>query len=329
MGKKAHKPRSGSMQVWPRKRARRQYPRVRSWADSNDVKPLGFAGYKVGMTHVLHIDNKKTTKTKGEELSAAVTVVECPPLKVAAIRLYSHDAYGFHPKTQFFSKNLDKELVERKILKSKKSNEADLSKVTADDFSDLTLVVYTQPKLIGLKKKPEIFEIAIGGSKEDKLNYAKEKLGKDIPVTDIFVEGNQVDIHAVTKGKGFQGPMKRFGIGRRQHKSEKAIRNPGSLGPWKAQGHMMYRIAHAGQMGYHTRTEWNKQILKISDKPEEINVKGGFLNYGNVKTTFILLRGSVGGPRKRLIRFNVATRPNKKITTEAPNVTYISLGSKQ
>ncbi len=323
------RPRHGSMQVWPRKRAARQYPRVRAWASSTEKKPLGFAGYKVGMSHIIYINNAKTSITKGEEISCPVTILECPPLKVAAVRLYSLSSYGFQSKTQFNAKNLDKELLERKITKLKKHNEEELSKIAAADFDEITLLVYTQPKLVGLKKTPELFEVAIGGSKEDKLTYAKEKLGKEITVKEVFAEGNQVDIHAVTKGKGFQGPMKRFGIGRRSHKSEKSIRNPGSLGGWQGQGHVMYRVAHAGQMGYHNRVDWNKQILKISDKPQEIIVKGDYLNYGTVKNTYLMLKGSVPGPRKRLIRFNVATRPNPKITKEAPQITYTSLQSKQ
>jgi len=44
-----------------------------------------------------------------------------------------------------------------------------------------------------------------------------------------------VDSKTFTKGKGFQGPVKRFGISLRSHKSEKVIRGPGSLGPWKGQ----------------------------------------------------------------------------------------------
>jgi large subunit ribosomal protein L3 len=317
------------MQVWPRKRAVRQYPRVRSWAITTEKKALGFAGYKAGMTHIIHVDNVKTSKTKGEEIFCPVTVLECPPIKVASVRLYSLSTYGLQPKSEFNAKNLDKELVERKLTKPKKSNEDQLSKITANDFDELTIIVYTQPKLVGLKKRPEIFEMGVGGSKEDKLAYAKEKLGKEISVREVFGEGNQVDIHAVSKGKGFQGPMRRFGIGRRRHKSEKSIRNPGSLGGWQGQGHVMYRVAHAGQMGYHTRIEWNKQILKISDKPEEVNVKGGYLHYGNVNNTYVMLRGSIPGPAKRMIRFNAATRPNKNITKDAPQITYISTQSKQ
>lgn len=322
-------PRSGSMQVWHRRRAARHYPRVRGWTISTEKKALGFAGYKVGMTHLLTVNNIKASRTKGEEISCPVTVIECPPLKVAGIKVYTKTSYGLKPTTQINSKTLDKELVERKITKPKKFNEDQLAKLTANDFDSLFLIVYTQPKLIDLKKKPEIFEVAIGGSKEDQLNYAKEKLGKEITVKDVFGEGNQVDIHSVTRGHGFQGPMRRFGISKRRHKSEKSIRNPATLGAWCGQGHFMYRVSHAGQHGYHTRTEYNKQILKIGDKPEEINVKGGYPHYGIVKNQFVMLRGSVGGAAKRLIRFNAAIRPNHHITKEAPQITFTSLGSKQ
>ena len=43
---KAHKPRSGSMQFWPRKRAKKAYAKIRSWAKVDGIKLLGFAGYK-------------------------------------------------------------------------------------------------------------------------------------------------------------------------------------------------------------------------------------------------------------------------------------------
>ena len=54
---KTRNPRHGSMQYWPRKRAKRSFPRIRSWGASKENKPLGFAGYKVGMTHVMIVDN--------------------------------------------------------------------------------------------------------------------------------------------------------------------------------------------------------------------------------------------------------------------------------
>ena len=307
------RPRHGTMQFYPRKRARRPIARVRSWANVREAKALGFAGYKVGMIHLMIADNRPTALTKGETISCPATIIECPPLKVASIRFYKNSIYGFKTVSDVFADNLDKEL-ERKIImpKSKKSKIEDVK-----DFDDITLVVHTQPKLTGIgKKKPEIFEVGIGGNKEDKLKYAKEILGKEINVKDIFKDGQQLDIHAITKGKGLQGPVRRFGVQLRSHKSEKSRRNPGSLGDWRSQMHTMWRVAHAGQLGYFQRRELNKWLVKIGDKP--IIAEGGFHKYGVIKNPYILVRGSIAGSKKRLIRFNNATRPSKKIPKEAP-----------
>ncbi len=319
-------PRRGSMQFWPRKRARRQYTRVRAWANINDAKPLGFAGYKAGMTHITMIDSRAKSITKGEEIFCPVTVIETPNIKIASIRFYKNTSYGKKLLTEVFSEKLDKEL-ERKISIPKKIKKK-IENIKG--YDDIKLLVYTQPKLTGIgKKKPEVFEIAVGGNTEQKLNYAKEKLGKEINISEVFANGQQVDIHSVTKGKGFQGPVKRFGVSIRSHKSEKTKRGPGSLGAWCGQGHMMYRVAHAGQMGYHSRREYNKQILKIDTNPNEINPKGGFLHYGLVKNPYMMVKGSIPGPAKRMIRINFAIRPNKKIKEEAPVIQYVSLSSKQ
>ena len=48
------------MQFWPRVRAKREYPRVKSFAEEKEPKLLGFAGYKVGMAHLLAEDNRKS-----------------------------------------------------------------------------------------------------------------------------------------------------------------------------------------------------------------------------------------------------------------------------
>jgi large subunit ribosomal protein L3 len=320
---KASKPRAGSMQYWPRKRAKRIYTRIRAWPKINDVKLLGFAGYKVGMTHILFTDNQKTSLTKGEDIFCPVTIIECPPLKTSSLRFYKKTKNGLKLVSEIFAEKLDKELGRRIKLPKKINQKVEDIK----DFDDIRLGVYTQPRLTGIgKKKPEIFEIAIGGvNKEEKLNYAKEKLGKEINIKDVFNEGEQIDIHAVTKGKGYEGPVKRFRIGLRSHKSEKTIRGPGSLGPWTSQTHIMYRIAHAGQHGYHTRTEYNKWILRIDDKIDNINQKGGFLHYGVLKNPYMIVKGSIPGHAKRLIRFNYAIRANKKIINEPPSITYINL----
>ena len=310
------------MQFWPRSRARYSYVRIRNWSTSKEPKLLGFAGYKVGMTHVLINDNRANSLTKGTDVFYPITIVECPPLKTASIRFYKNNQYGPKLAGELFSDSVGKE-IERKITIPKKKGKEQ------NNFDFIRLLCYTQPTLAGIgKKKPEIFEIAIGGNKEQQLTYAKEKLGKEININEVFKEGQQLDIHSLTRGKGFQGPVRRFGIQLRSHKSEKSRRNPGSLGPWKAQGHVMWRVAHAGKTGYHLRTEYNKQLIKIGNKSDEINTKGGVLHYGVVKNTYILVKGSISGAQKRLIRFTDASR-SKKINEDPPQLTYTSIESKQ
>ena len=86
---KAHNPRHGSMQFWPRVRAKRIYPRVKGFAPAaKEAKLQGFAGYKAGMTHIIITDSRKNSPTKGEDISVPVTVVECPPVKIAGFRIY-------------------------------------------------------------------------------------------------------------------------------------------------------------------------------------------------------------------------------------------------
>lgn len=312
------------MQYWPRKRASDIVARVRTWPSAKDAKPVGFAGYKVGMTHILVQDNRTTSLTKGEEIMFPVTVVECPPLKVAAVLFYKKDAYGEHCAGQINAEKLDKELA-RKIIMPKKPPVA--KKV--EGISDVRLLVYTQPKLTMMgKKAPEVFELGLGGAKaEDKLAYAQSVLGKELKISDVFNDGQLVDAFSVSKGKGYQGPVKRFGIALRSHKSEKTKRGPGSLGPWH--GFRGYRTPHAGQMGFQQRSEYNKHIIKISEDPAKVNPKGGFMRYGLVKNQYMLVKGSLGGASKRLITFTMPKRPWPKLPKEAPAVTYTSLASKQ
>ena len=312
------------MQYWPRVRASRSYTKIRNWPVNKEPKLLGFAGYKIGMTHLLITDNSQHSLTKDTDIFCPVTVVECPPLKTASIHFYKNTINGPKLVSEIFADSLDKEM-ERTILIPNKNK----GKETAD-FDFVRALCYTQPIMTSLgKKKPEVLEVAIGGNKEQQLVYAKEKLGKEISVSDVFKEGQLLDAHAVTKGKGFQGPVRRFGVTLRHHKSEKSRRNPGSLGAWRAQGHIMWRTAHAGKMGFHSRTEYNKRIIKIGSKPEDINPKGGFVSRGFIKNQYLLIKGSLSGAKKRLIRFTYASRPDKRVPQEAPEIVYTSIESKQ
>jgi large subunit ribosomal protein L3 len=262
--------------------------------------------------------------TKGQIIIVPATVVECPPLKAIGVVLYKNSIHGSYASSQILAEKIDNEL-KKKISIPKKANKKEAK---PEDCDDVRLLVYTQPKLTGTgKKKPEIFEIAMGGKKEDKLKLAMEKLGKEINVNEVLAEGQQVDIHSVSKGKGLQGPVKRDGIGLKSHKSEKSRRR--AVIGIEGEGKVAVGAHQDGQLGYHTRTEYNKWVMKIGEDPKDVNPKGGFIRFGNLKNSYVLLKGSVPGPSKRLIRINTALRPNTKLPKEAFPVEIISRESRQ
>ncbi|HLD04147.1 MAG TPA: 50S ribosomal protein L3 [Candidatus Nanoarchaeia archaeon] len=323
---KPKRPRFGSMGVWHRRRANRPYARVRSWAKIPTANILGFAAYKAGMTHLIVTDTRKNSVTKGLEISIPATVLECPPIRILQVRFYHETYHGQNPATQLFFKAQPE--VERKInLPKKFATVADLDKIKPEQYTHMHVVVCTQPKLIDFKKKPEIFELALGGKLADQIAFVKQHIDKDIAIKDVFQEGHLIDAHAVTKGKGYQGSIKRFGIGLKMHKTEKGIRRVGSLGGWSGQAHFLYRVAHPGQMGYHQRVQYNLQILKIGEKAEEVNPKGGWPHYGLVKSNYLILKGSIPGAKKRLILLTQPIRAKRE--QPLPTIEHISLQSKQ
>jgi large subunit ribosomal protein L3 len=199
-----------------------------------------------------------------------------------------------------------------------------------DQTVAIRAVIATQPSQTGLaRKKPEISEIQIGGGNiQQQFEYAKQILGKTITPEEVFKDGQYVDVAGITVGKGFQGPVKRFGVTKLQHKGRKTKRGIATLGPWNPH-HLMYTVARAGQMGYHQRLEFNKRIMKIGKDGKEVTVKGGFIRYGEVKGPYIIVDGSVPGTEKRHIRLRVPARPPTEAPEAAPQVTYISTESPQ
>lgn len=315
-------PRKGSMAFYPRVRAKKQTPTIK--ASGTEAKALSFLGYKVGMTQVTGKDSHKGSITFGQSVTIPATVVEVPEIKVLGIRAYTKGDMGHNILSDVLSQTFDKE-IERKINNFKKKNEKSKNKETKpkktknytiadfekeiENIEYFTLLVNTQPKEIKLKKKPEIVEINIGGKKEEQLEYAKNILGKNINIEDVFSEGEFLDIKGVTKGKGFSGVIKRFGV-KIQRPKAKTRRIVGSIGPWNPST-VMFSVARAGQMGYHNRTEYNKRILKISNNPDEINGTG-FSGYGKVNKKFVIIRGSIPGSAKRCVAMRKSNRPEKK-----------------
>ncbi len=321
----------GSKQFWPRVRAKNTRAVVNSWDSKilpKETNFLGFPGYKVGMTNIGIIDNFSHTLTKGTQIDTAVTIVECPPVKVLSLKLVGIDEYGNRQIVKEVSTTIkDKHLV-KKIDVQKKSGKMpsaeDLVKfATENEVYEVRAKVITTPSTTTIgKKKPEVMELGVSGSVEDGINFVLPKLGTEVKINDVFNGGELVDSHGITKGYGHQGAVKRFGVKLTSHKSEKKRRHAGNVGAWTP-SRVLTTIPLPGQHGYHERTEWNKWILKISDNPEEINRAEGFRGYGLVKNDFLLIKGSLQGPSKRMLTLVRAKRPNKKYPKIAPEVTYI------
>ena len=320
---KALRPKRGSRAFTPRVRAKRHYPRIKNWPQVDEPRLLGFAAYKAGMTQVSFVDNSPHSPTKGEVISVPVTILDAPKMKIAAIRFYKKDSRGFKKVlTEVWTDKLDKELKRKiSIPKKEKKPEEQLSKINLDDVVDLAVLVYTLPKGRAGKKKPEIFEIAVGGKDiSQKFEYAKSILGNEISASDVLKSGEQVDVIAVTKGKGFQGTIKRFGVKLESKKTDRKRRGVAAIGP-DVPRKVMWTVPMPGQMGYHNRYDYNKWILKIGN--DGIAPKSGFINYGIVKGDYIIIKGSVPGPAKRLIRMRLAINPNKNVPPQAPDIISI------
>ena len=319
----------------PRKRARSETPHISSWAavEGDDPKILGFAGYKVGMSHIMAVDYRKKSTTAGQEIRMPVTIVEIPPMKVIGARGYIQDTYGLRTLTEAWEKKIDKDLERTLPIPKGHNAKAAWKKMSDSDLEEVRLLVHTQPRMVtGIpKKRPEIMEMAVGGGSVDaQIEFAKEMMGKEFTMSDFTQDGEMLDAIAVTTGYGFQGHVKRWGVKLLTHKNSKHRRMIGNLGPFSP-GYVVSTVPQAGQTGYHQRTEYNKRLLKIGDNPDEINPKGGFLNYGLIRGNYALLHGSLPGPSKRLIRFRKAGRFHGKKTDSVvvPEITMISQESQQ
>jgi large subunit ribosomal protein L3 len=310
---KHSQPRRGSLQFWPRKRARKILPSV-NWDNLNNSEKanfLGYIAYKVGMTSALVKDNTEDSLTKGQQIILPATILECPPMKLFSIRFYKKSRVI---KDVVVSN--DKELKKKLKLPKQKKGEKDLDKIVNEvkDYDNLSVIIYSVVKNTGIKKTPDLIEIGLSGDKKDKLNKIKEFLNKEISISDISesFQNNLLDVRGVTKAKGTQGPVKRFGVSLRPHKSEKGIRKVGSIGPWHPP-RVMFRVPMAGQTDFFTRKTQNNKIIKIGKISEKnINPKQGWKHYGKIKTDYLILTGSVLGPVKRQLLLSAPLRKTKK-----------------
>jgi len=321
---KRHRPRRGSLAFSPRKRARSETCRIKREDLAVGRNLQGFAGYKAGMTHLVLTDDRPHSLTKGMEIAVPATIIETPPMRVVGFRLYKDTNYGKRAITEAWAgaatgEGGDLSAIEDIITKSE-DNQA----------LSLHLIASTAPKVVSgvPKKKHDLMEIKMSGEVEKDLKYAKEAFGKELKINDVIKEGDFVDVTAVTTGKGTQGPVKRWGIMIQNAKARRSGRgrHVGAIGAWTPR-RVRWRVPQLGQTGYQQRTEYNKRIMKVGENGEEITPKGGFVKYGIVRNEYIVLKGSVPGPKKRFVRISHAIRPHPKLGV--PEIDYISTKSQQ
>ncbi len=318
---KRTRPRHGSLQYWPRKRAKSIVVRTSYWPSSKEAKPLGFAGWKAGMTHVQLVDQNSKSLTYGKTIVRPVTVLDAPSLFVAAIRFY-RDSPSSHVVGEQWAKP-PKDVKLKIKMNSKSGKPQQTGEESA--FDDVRILVATQPAKSGMHNKTsDVFEIGMGGGLDEKIKYAESVLGREMDAKDIFKPGEFVDVSAVTKGYGFTGPVKRYGIRIQTRKDKQMHRHVGSIGSTVPR-HIDWRVPAAGQYGFFSRTEFGKRIVMMEDDGKKVTPAGGFVGYGLPKSA-ILIEGSVPGPNKRLVRIRKSARNAKVVPAE---VKYISQESKQ
>ncbi|MEF8914291.1 50S ribosomal protein L3 [Natronomonas sp.] len=330
------RPRKGSMGFSPRSRAASEVPRFNSWPDDEGQPGLqGFAGYKAGMSHVVSINDEPNSPREGQEQTVPVTVVETPPMRAVAVRAYEDTPYGQRPLTEVWTDDVHEDLERALSVPQEQSGDAEneiREALNAGDLADLRVITHTVPRGLSSvpKKRPDVMETRVGGgSVEDRFEFALDLLdeGGEHAVTDVFRAGEYADVAGVTKGKGTQGPVKRWGVQKRKgkHARQGWRRRIGNLGPWNP-SRVRSTVPQQGQTGYHQRTELNKRLVDLGD--DDVTVDGGFVNYGEVDGAYTLVKGSVPGPNKRLVRFRPAVRPADQPRLD-PEIRYVSTASNQ
>ena len=120
--------------------------------------------------------------------------------------------------------------------------------------------------------------------------FDEEKNLGDVITSDLFEEGEFVDVVGTSKGKGFQGVVKRHGfagVGDATHGQHNRLRAPGSLGAGSTPSKVMKGMKMAGRMGGDRVTQQNLQIVKVYSEKNLIVVKGSI---PGAKGSFVLIQ---------------------------------------
>merc|ERR1711981_1246160 len=211
-------------------------------------------------------------------------------------------------------------------------------------------IFHTQQAILRRRqKKAHIMEIQLnGGAIAQKVDWARERLEKQVPIKSTFAKDEMIDVIGVTKGKGYKGVTSRWHTKKLPRKTHKGLRKVACIGAWHP-ARVGFSVARAGQKGYHHRTEINKKIYRMGkgvhqdggkvvknnastdyDLTEKtITPMGGFPHYGELNNDFVMLLGATPGPKKRVITLRKSLLTHtKRRALEKINLKFIDTSSK-
>ena len=114
------------------------------------------------------------------------------------------------------------------------------------------------------------------------------KLGMELKLSDIFRENDFLDVKSISKGKGFQGVVKRHnfsGVGESTHGQHNRLRAPGSIGAGSTPSRVFKGMRMAGRMGGENIKQQNLKVLKINIDNNLVYVSGSVPGYRNSYVT--------------------------------------------
>jgi len=195
--------------------------------------------------------------------------------------------------TQVFAENGD--LIPVTVVEATPNVVLQVKNAETDNYEAVQLGF--EDKREKLSNKPEKGHVAKANTTPKRfvrefngVDLAEYEVGQEVKVN-IFAEGDIVDVTGISKGKGFQGAIKRHGQSRgpMAHGS-RYHRRPGSMGP-VAPNRVFKGKLLPGRMGGEQITVQNLQIVKVD---EERNL--------------LLIKGNVPGPRKALLKIKTAVK---------------------
>merc|ERR1712195_246981 len=330
--RKFEAPRHSHLGYLPKRRAKHNKGKIRHFPKDDAAKPVhltAFMGYKAGMTHVVrYMEKREGKKTIKKDIVEPVTVVETPPCKVVGMVGYIDTPRGLRAFSTVWAQTLPKSVLRRfykNYYAAKKHVNRDIRRIRKY-CSVVRVLVATQVEKCKLrKKKSDMMEIQInGGTVGAKVDWAFSKFEGEVTVGEVFQNDEMVDTIAITRGKGTQGVIKRFGISRLPRKTRRGLRKVACIGAWHPSA-VKWTVARTGNLGYYHRTHINNKIYRVGQgavrgitnnasteadaHTKNITPIGGFPHYGIVNEDFLLIKGGICGPRKRQVTIRKTLLP--------------------